>query len=47
MIQRGMKPSKLYLPHDKSFMGGRLIDYLAAHFSHISLEPGNDGLTAV
>ena len=37
MIQRGMKPSKLYLPHDKSFMGGRLIDYLAAHFSHISL----------
>ena len=32
-----MKPSKLYLPHDKSFMGGRLIDYLAAHFSHISL----------
>ena len=36
MIQRGMKPSKLYLPHDKSFMGGRLIDYLAAHFSHIS-----------
>ena len=31
-----MKPSKLYLPHDKSFMGGRLIDYLAAHFSHIS-----------
>ena len=37
MIERGMKPSKLYLPHDKSFMGGRLIDYLAAHFSHISL----------
>ncbi|UAY37141.1 pseudouridine synthase [Moraxella osloensis] len=37
MIQRGIKPSKLYLPHDKSFMGGRLIDYLAAHFSHISL----------
>lgn len=37
MIQRGMKPSKLYLPHDKSFVGGRLIDYLAAHFSHISL----------
>ena len=37
MIQRGMKPSKLYLPHDKSFMGGLLIDYLAAHFSHISL----------
>ena len=37
MIQRGMKPSKLYLPHDKSYMGGRLIDYLAAHFSHISL----------
>lgn len=32
-----MKPSKLYLPHDKSFVGGRLIDYLAAHFSHISL----------
>lgn len=32
-----MKPSKLYLPHEKSFMGGRLIDYLAAHFSHISL----------
>lgn len=32
-----MKPSKLYLPHDKSYMGGRLIDYLAAHFSHISL----------
>nr|WP_313062200.1 pseudouridine synthase [Moraxella sp. CTOTU49097] len=37
MIQCGMKPSKLYLPHDKSYMGGRLIDYLAAHFSHISL----------
>lgn len=37
MIQRGTKPSKLYLPHDKSYMGGRLIDYLAAHFSHISL----------
>ena len=37
MIQRGMKPSKLYLPHDKLYMGGRLIDYLAAHFSHISL----------
>jgi len=37
MIERGIKPSKLYLPHDKSFMGGRLIDYLAAHFSHISL----------
>ena len=37
MIQHGMKPSKLYLPHDKSFVGGRLIDYLAAHFSHISL----------
>jgi tRNA pseudouridine32 synthase / 23S rRNA pseudouridine746 synthase len=37
MIERGMKPSKLYLPHDKSFVGGRLIDYLAAHFSHISL----------
>ena len=37
MIQRGMKPSKLYLPYDKSFMGGQLIDYLAAHFSHISL----------
>lgn len=37
MIERGMKPSKLYLPHDKSFMDGRLIDYLAAHFSHISL----------
>lgn len=33
-----MKPSKLYLPHDKSFMGWRLIDYLAVHFSHISLE---------
>ena len=32
-----MKPSKLYLPHDESFVGGRLIDYLAAHFSHISL----------
>ncbi|QRO13749.1 pseudouridine synthase [Moraxella osloensis] len=37
MIERGIKPSKLYLPHDKSFVGGRLIDYLAAHFSHISL----------
>ena len=37
MIQRGIKHSKLYLPHDKSYMGGRLIDYLAAHFSHISL----------
>lgn len=36
MIERGIKPSKLYLPHDKSFVGGRLIDYLAAHFSHIS-----------
>ena len=37
MIERGIKHSKLYLPHDKSYMGGRLIDYLAAHFSHISL----------
>ncbi|GGL89074.1 pseudouridine synthase [Streptomyces cinereus] len=37
MIERGIKPSKLYLPHDESFVGGRLIDYLAAHFSHISL----------
>lgn len=37
MIEHGIKPSKLYLPHDKSFVGGRLIDYLAAHFSHISL----------
>ena len=37
MIQRGMKPSKIYLPHDKWDMGGRRIEYLAAHFSHISL----------
>lgn len=31
----GIKPSKVYLPHDKAFIGKLLIDFLASHFSHI------------
>lgn len=31
----GIKPSRLYLPHDKRFSGKRLIDFFAQHFCHI------------
>lgn len=34
----GIKPSRLYIPHDQNFMGKRLIEFLASHFSHISVE---------
>lgn len=37
VLDNGIKPSKLYLPHDKQFMGGQLIDFLATHFSHITM----------
>lgn len=35
---KGIKPSKVYLPHDKRFIGGQLIDFLSQHFAHISQE---------
>lgn len=33
--KQGIKPSKVYLPHDKALIGKPLIDFLANHFSHI------------
>lgn len=32
----GIKPSRLYLPHDKGYMAKPLIDFLSDHFAHIS-----------
>lgn len=31
----GIKASRLYLPHDKSYIGKYLFDFLSQHFSHI------------
>ena len=33
--QHGIKPSKVYLPHDKRFMNGGLLGFFAVHFAHI------------
>lgn len=35
MKQLGVKPSKVYLPHDKQFIGKNLLDFFAQHFNHI------------
>lgn len=35
MKQLGVKPSKVYLPHDKQFVGKNLLDFFAQQFSHI------------
>lgn len=35
-VKQGIKPSKVYLPHDKRFIGGQLIDFLSQHFAHIA-----------
>lgn len=37
-LQQGVKPSRIYLPHDKIFIGGTVLDFLCAHFAHISVE---------
>lgn len=36
MLNQGIKPSKVYLPHDEHFIGKALIDFFASHFSHIN-----------
>lgn len=38
MLNKAIKPSKLYLPHDQQWIGGSLINFLASHFSHISID---------
>lgn len=35
--QHGIKPSKVYLPHDKRFMDGELLGFFAVHFAHIPI----------
>ena len=36
-VQHGIKPSKVYLPHDKRFMDGGLLGFFAVHFAHIPI----------
>lgn len=35
LSNHGIKPSRLYLPHDKTYIGKHLVDFLSQHFSHI------------
>lgn len=33
--QKGIKPSKVYLPHDRQFISKTLLDFFGSHFPHI------------
>ncbi|WP_410471961.1 pseudouridine synthase [Faucicola mancuniensis] len=37
-LLNGVKPSRIYLPHDKKYLSGTLLDFFCQHFSHIGAD---------
>lgn len=38
LLKQGVKPSRIYLPHDSAYLAGSLLQFLTQHFAHIPVD---------